>query len=325
MIEEERALASTGFVYHPRCVDHDTGAGHPECADRLRAIQQRLEEGGVLAELDVCQPEAAEERWILQVHERDYVERVARVCRSAPTTLDVSDVPVCPASGEIARLAAGGFLAAVDRVMDGSWNNGFVACRPPGHHAEHREAMGFCIFNNIAIAARYLRERHGLERVAIVDFDVHHGNGTQHTFEEDPAVLYASLHQYPHYPGTGAAKERGRGAGEGATLNCPLKPGTGDAEWQEALESQVLPALEEFRPQFLLVSAGFDAHAQDPLSMTRVTEAGFRAMTQGLLDVAARHCEGRLVATLEGGYHLEALASSVEAHLQELLRAPRRA
>ena len=179
--------------------------------------------------------------------------------------------------------------------------------------------MGFCLINHVAVAARFLRDAGHLERVAILDWDVHHGNGTQHLFERDPTVFYASLHQYPHYPGTGAADERGLGPGEGATLNCPMDAGSGDAEWLEALEQRVLPALEAFRPQFLLVSAGFDAHAADPLSGTRLSEEGYRRMTVAVADLAQRTAAGRLVSLLEGGYHLDALARSVEAHVAELL------
>jgi acetoin utilization deacetylase AcuC-like enzyme len=203
--------------------------------------------------------------------------------------------------------------------MDGVWANAFVACRPPGHHAEAREAMGFCLFNNVAVAAAHLRIRRGVERVAILDWDVHHGNGTQHIFEADPSVFYASLHQWPWYPGTGAADECGIGAGDGATLNCPMRAGTGDREWLHALETQVFPALEAFDPGFVLVSAGFDAHERDPLSHTRVTTDGFRRMTELAKALAASRCGGRLVSVLEGGYDLGALAESVEAHVAELL------
>src|SRR5262245_21934620 len=203
--------------------------------------------------------------------------------------------------------------------MDGTWANAFVACRPPGHHAERDEAMGFCLFNNVAVAAAHLRAAHGLARVAILDWDVHHGNGTQHTFEADPSVFYASLHQRPWYPGTGAADERGVGAGEGATLNCPQSAGTGDREWLRTLEMQVIPALERFAPEFVLVSAGFDAHERDPLSYTQVTTEGFRRMTEVVQAFAVSRCGGRVVSLLEGGYELQALADSVEAHVSTLL------
>jgi acetoin utilization deacetylase AcuC-like enzyme len=209
-------------------------------------------------------------------------------------------------------------VRAVDLVLDGVCDNAFVPARPPGHHAERAEAMGFCLFNNAAIAAAHLRLRRGLGRVAILDWDVHHGNGTQHLFEADPAVFYASLHQWPLYPGTGKADERGRDAGEGATLNAPQPPGAGDREWLAALDGTILPALEAFRPEFLVVSAGFDAHERDPLAQTRLSTEAFGRMTASALDLARRCCGGRLVSLLEGGYDLDALADSVAAHVAEL-------
>ena len=205
-------------------------------------------------------------------------------------------------------------------MQAGEWQNAFCAVRPPGHHAERERAMGFCLFNNVALAAAALRAS-GVERVAILDWDVHHGNGTQHLFERDPSIFYASLHQWPLYPGTGAAHERGVGAGEGATLNCPQPPGSGDAEWLDTLESRVLPELERFRPGFVLVSAGFDAHRLDPLSGTCLSEDGYRRMSARMLELARAHAGGRLVSVLEGGYHLSALAACVETHLGELVGA----
>ena len=202
--------------------------------------------------------------------------------------------------------------------MTESWNNAFVACRPPGHHAERDRAMGFCLYNHVAIAAEHLRRSHGLERVAILDWDVHHGNGTQHIFEKDPNVFYASLHQFPHYPGTGAASERGLADGEGATLNCPMDSGSGDSQWMASFESQIRPELEAFRPDFLLISAGFDAHRDDPLASCELTSAGFRELTRAALALAETSAKGRLVSLLEGGYDLTALADSALAHLEEL-------
>jgi acetoin utilization deacetylase AcuC-like enzyme len=313
-----RTAAPTGFVAHPRCQDHFAGPGHPERPERLAAILERLEQGGVGGELErLSAPPAALEH-LAAVHPRPYLAGVEAVCARGRALLDGGDTYVCDASYEAAVLASGGLIAAAERVIDGRWRNAFVAVRPPGHHAEEAQAMGFCLINHVAVVARYLRGPGRLERVAILDWDVHHGNGTQHLFESDPTVFYASLHQYPHYPGTGAASERGKGAGEGATLNCPLPAGSGDAEWIDALERQVLPAFEAFKPQFVLVSAGFDAHLQDPLSGTRVTEDGFRRMTRAVLELARSTAGGRVVALLEGGYQLGALARSVEAHLEEL-------
>jgi len=309
---------ATGFVFHPLSLHHLTGSDHPERPERVLAIQDRLRDGGVLAELEVLQPEPVETRWLREVHSPDYISRVEQACADGRPVVDSADTAISPGSWKAALLAAGGALQAVDRVMSGEWANGFVSCRPPGHHAEHNLAMGFCLFNNVAVAAAYLRARHGLDRVAIVDWDVHHGNGTQHIFEDDPSVFYASLHQWPLYPGTGRAQERGRGAGVGATLNCPMDPGAGDDAYLKVMEEQVLPALAKFAPQAILVSAGFDAHRDDPLSATMVTEEGYRRMSRLLLDLAADACQGRLVSMLEGGYDLRALAASVEIHVQEM-------
>ncbi len=248
--------------------------------------------------------------------------QVLAACERGRALLDDGDTYVSSESYEAAMRAAGAPLVACQRVLSGEWSNAFVAVRPPGHHAEESAAMGFCLFNNVAIAARWLLAR-GLVRVAVIDWDVHHGNGTQHIFERDPSVFYASLHQYPHYPGTGAASERGLGPGVGTTLNCPLAAGTGDREWNAAFEGQLLRELEQFQPEFLLVSAGFDAHHDDPLSGTRVTTDGFRAMSTLLTDFAASTCAGRIVSVLEGGYQLEALAASARAHVLELRRAAR--
>jgi acetoin utilization deacetylase AcuC-like enzyme len=313
---------ATGFVFHPLSLHHLTGSDHPERPERVLAIRDRLKDGGVLAELEQLQPEPVEIRWLHEVHQADYVRRVAKACADGRPVVDSADTAISPGSWQAALLAAGGALQAVDRVMSGEWVNGFVACRPPGHHAERNVAMGFCLFNNVAVAAAYLRAHHGLDRVAIVDWDVHHGNGTQHLFEGDPAVYYASLHQWPLYPGTGRAQERGRGAGVGTTLNCPMDPGAGDDAYLQAMEEQILPALEQFAPQAILVSAGFDAHRDDPLSATEVSGEGYRRMSRLVLELAAKTCEGRLVSLLEGGYDLRALAASVEIHIQEMRRCP---
>jgi acetoin utilization deacetylase AcuC-like enzyme len=306
-------MSATGFVHHPACLAHDPGHGHPERADRLRAIQARLGASGLADELEAIEARSAGDDELAAVHSREHVERVRRACRRGPAALD-GDTHVSPSSFEAAARAAGGVLEACERVLDGRWRNAFVAVRPPGHHAEHDRALGFCLFNNVAIAAAALRAR-GLARVAIVDWDVHHGNGTQHLFERDASVFYASLHEWPLYPGTGAASERGLGAGEGTTRNCPLPAGAGQREWLGALEREILPELEAFAPEFVLVSAGFDAHRLDPLASTNLTEHAYAEMSQRLLELATKTAQGRLVSVLEGGYHLEALASCVETHL----------
>lgn len=311
-------MPDTGFLTHPAFLAHDTGPAHAERAARLEVLEPHLAESGILAELDRRETQAISLEKLYDVHDADYVANAQQRIEAGATILDAGDTAVCPASWQAALLAAGGACDAVDLVQRGELKNAFLAARPPGHHAERGHAMGFCIFNNVAVAATHLLREHGLERVAIVDWDVHHGNGTQHTFEADPRVLFVSLHQFPHYPGTGAASERGRGDGEGTTLNVPMAAGEGDRDYLSAFESLVLPTLENFAPQFLLISAGFDAHERDPLSSTRVTEDGYREMTRLALQFAREHCGGRLVSLLEGGYDLEGLRNSVRVHLEEL-------
>ena len=246
------------------------------------------------------------------------MRRVEAAVAGGERLLDSMDTAICPESARVARLAVGSLVALCRRTVRGELAGGFAAIRPPGHHAERDLAMGFCLFDNVAIAARYLQEREGLERVLIVDWDVHHGNGTQHLFEDDPSVFFFSLHQWPLYPGTGARDERGRGAGLGATLNCPLPPGTGDAGFLAALTDDLVPAAERFRPQFVLLSAGFDAHRADPLAQLEVTTQAYGEATRIVREIARRHAEGRFVSTLEGGYDLDALGGSVVEHLRVL-------
>jgi acetoin utilization deacetylase AcuC-like enzyme len=314
-------MSSTGFVRSALFQRHDTGPGHPERAERAAAIERRLQAGGVLAELDVRDASRAAIVAVCRVHDADYVRRVESSIAAGARVLDEGDTRVSAESWAAALAAAGGAIDAADRVIAGEWKNAFVAARPPGHHAERDAAMGFCLFNNAAVAAQHARAEHGLERVAIVDWDVHHGNGTQHIFERDPHVFYASLHQWPLYPGTGLASERGIGEGEGATLNLPQPPHAGDREWLGAFESKLLPALEAFRPDLVIVSAGFDAHRDDPLAQTRLSDEAFRTLTRGVGEVARRHAGGRVLSLLEGGYDLDALARCVEAHVEELCSA----
>lgn len=313
--------ARTGLVTHALFHRHDTGPSHPERAARLAAIENRIEESGLARDTERLEAPSIDPLALAPVHDARYVARVEQAIARGARVLDQGDTRVSSDSWRAALCAAGGALAAVDRVVAGQWKNAFVAARPPGHHAERAEAMGFCLFNNAALAAHHLRTQLGLERVAILDWDVHHGNGTQHLFEEDPSVFYASLHQWPLYPGTGAAEERGTGAGEGATLNAPQPPGAGDREWLGALERTVLPALEAFRPQFFLISAGFDAHARDPLAQTQLSTDAYRRMTELVIELAQRTCAGRIVSLLEGGYDLQALAECAEAHVAALCAA----
>lgn len=297
------------------------GAGHPESPNRLRAIMQQLEESGTLTRVTNIEPRKSEDEWITQVHTPSYV---ASLNRHAPTSGRVAldpDTSMSPGSLHAAYLAAGGVLAGVDAVMAGQVNHVFCAVRPPGHHAEADRAMGFCLFNNVAIAARYVQKKYGLSRVLIVDWDVHHGNGTQHSFEDDPSVLFFSTHQYPHYPGTGRADEQGRGAGKGYTINVPMEAGEGDDEYRAIFYKALVPVADAFKPEFVVISAGFDAHKDDPLASMKLTEAGYADLTGIVAGIATRHAKGRILSSLEGGYNLAALAASVDAHVQALLKA----
>ena len=305
------------FVFHPACLEHNNGPGHPERPERIAAIRGRLERRGLLERLLLLTPEPCSLERIARVHPPSYIEAIRRACAQGPARLD-PDTGVVPASWAAALLAAGGALQACDAVVSGRARAAFVCLRPPGHHAEAARAMGFCLFNNAAVAARYLQEEHGLARVLIVDWDVHHGNGTQHLFEEDGSVFYFSTHQFPFYPGTGARGESGRGAGRGATLNVPLPAGSGDDEYLRVFREVLRPAIDRFAPDAVLISAGFDAHRADPLAAMDLTEDGYAGMTRVVREAAERHCGGRIVSLLEGGYDLEALGASVEAHLGAL-------
>jgi acetoin utilization deacetylase AcuC-like enzyme len=311
----------TALVTDPRYLAHQPGPDHPEQPIRLRAILDAVQSGDLGKRLISLKPRPATLDEVTAVHTRQYVQRIHDVCKAGGTYVDVPDSAVCPASYEVALLAAGGVLAACDAVMTRQVHNAFCAVRPPGHHAEADRAMGFCLLNNVAIAARYLQRRHGLHRVFILDWDVHHGNGTQHLFERDGSVMYCSLHEHPGflYPGTGYAWERGEGCGLGRILNLPMMPHAGDDEFRAAFLTRVLPTALAFGPQFVLVSAGFDAHGADPLATLDLTTEMFGWMTRQAKALARRCCQGRLVSVLEGGYDLDALKASVTAHLEALL------
>jgi acetoin utilization deacetylase AcuC-like enzyme len=314
-------MGKTGLVYHSAYLEHDMGTGHPESSHRLRAVMQHLEQSGTAARLAKIEPRRAENEWIEQIHAPRYV---AALNQHAPSRGRVSldpDTSMSPGSLPAAYLAAGGALAAVDAILAGAVEHVFCAVRPPGHHAEYDRAMGFCLFNNVAIAARYVQKRHGLPRVLIVDWDVHHGNGTQHSFEDDPSVLFFSTHQYPHYPGTGRATERGTGPGEGFTINVPMEAGEGDDEYRDIFQKTLVPAADVFKPDFVIISAGFDAHRDDPLASMRLTEQGYAELTAIVAGIAKRHAGHRILSCLEGGYNLTALAASVDHHIRALLDA----
>jgi len=307
-----------GFVYDDVYLEHQTGPGHVERPERLEAIVERLQESGLLAQLVRIEPQPAAREWIATVHAADYIQRLEKSCEGGVRYFDSLDTTISDRSYEAALVAAGGVLAAVDAVMEGKIHSAFCAVRPPGHHALEDRAMGFCLFNNVAIAARYLQKKHKLKKVLIVDWDVHHGNGTQATFYDDPTVLYFSVHQYPFYPGSGAEGERGDGKGLGLTINAPLPAGCGDDKYMEVFQERLKPAALKFQPDFVLVSAGFDAHEDDLLGGMRVTSEGFGRLTRVVKEIAGACCQGRIVSMLEGGYELEGLAESVEAHLRAL-------
>jgi len=301
---------------HPTSLEHDTGPGHPERIDRVRAVQDRLS-GPEFDDLIRRQAPRGSIWDIKRVHDDDYIQSVfAAVPEDGYGHLD-ADTVLSPNSGEAALYAVGGVCAAVDAVLAGEANNAFCALRPPGHHAERDRAMGFCLFNNIAIAAFHALEQNGIERVAVMDFDVHHGNGTQQAFWDHKNVFFASTHQMPCYPGTGAERERGK---YGNIVNAPLPPGSGGEDFRDAF-GFIRPALKDFAPDILLISAGFDAHAADPLAELNFHEPDYAWITDELLVIAAATAQGRVVSVLEGGYDLPALADSVAVHVKALMGA----
>ncbi|HWE04803.1 MAG TPA: histone deacetylase [Tepidisphaeraceae bacterium] len=323
-----------GFISSSHFIDHDTGPSHPERPDRLRAIATAVRKAGLLDTptpfpnfhmdfgsfpatevklLDLPAPAPADERWLRLVHPQRHIDRIRDLCDLGGGVLDDGDTPVSARSFEIAALAVGALLRACDAVIDGTVSRAFAAVRPPGHHAEADRPMGFCLLANVAIAARYLQRRHGMGKIAIVDFDVHHGNGTQAIFFADPGVLFISLHQSPEscWPGTGYASE----IGSGNILNIPMVPGSRDNDYLSAFHGRVLPAIDAFKPEMLLISAGFDAHRDDPLAQIDLDEECFGAMTKLLAQAARVDAGGRMVSALEGGYNLRALGRSVVSHL----------
>ena len=311
---------ATALGYDETFLRHRTGM-HPERPARLTSIVETLKREGLWEQLAAVRERVAPDDWIREIHAQEYVERLERSCQEGLPFIDCPDSAICADSYEVARAAVSVVLAACDMIMAGEVENGFCAVRPPGHHAERDRSMGFCLFNNVAIAARYLQKRHGVKRVVILDWDVHHGNGTQHVFERDDTVFYCSLHQHPAtlYPGTGWPGEVGEGPGRGFTLNLPLAPGAGDEEFLEGYRTSFLPAAADFLPGFLLVSAGFDGHRKDPLAQLNLTEEGYGRMTEGNKGWARQQCGGRLLSVLEGGYQLGALSSCVATHVRALM------
>jgi acetoin utilization deacetylase AcuC-like enzyme len=307
---------TTALYTHAAFLQHDTGPGHPERIQRLAAVLQAVK-GEAFSDIVWREAPSAAIAQIERVHDADYVRRaLASVPEKGWVQLD-GDTVMSPGSGEAALRAAGAVAAAVGAVLGGEFKNAFCAVRPPGHHAERDVAMGFCIFNNVAIGAAEARAVHGLNRVAVMDFDVHHGNGTQHMFDHDPGLFFASTHQMPLYPGTGARGERG----VGNIVNAPLPPGAGSEEFRAAMETIVLPAIESFQPELILISAGFDAHRRDPLASLEFEAEDYHWATARLCALAESCCGGRVVSTLEGGYDLAALGESAAAHLAALREA----
>lgn len=300
-------MSKTAIIYSDTYLKHDTG-GHVEHVNRLRSIKQELENAPFAGELDWIAPREATLDEIGLIHEQGYVSSVKNACsRVSGISYLNPDTAISKESYDVALLAAGGVLTGIEKALNGEFKSFFAAVRPPGHHAEYDESLGFCLFNNIAIGARYAVEKHGLERVMIFDWDVHHGNGTQHSLYADSSVFFSSFHQFPHYPGTGRHTDFGHGAGVGYTLNFPMRSGSGDADYVRLMKEVLVPVIRKFNPQLLLVSAGFDAHEDDPLSGIMLTSGCYGAMTRILMDAA--DCPIGLV--LEGGYNLRALADSV--------------
>jgi acetoin utilization deacetylase AcuC-like enzyme len=307
---------STLYITHPACLNHLTPSGHPERPDRLRAIDRVLEHERFQTLARVAAPEASIDD-IALCHPRDFIEEIAAAVPKEGMVRIDADTSMSPGSFVAALRAIGGALYAVDEVMTGKAPNAFCAMRPPGHHAETVRPMGFCFFNSAAIAARHAQKKHGAERVAIVDFDVHHGNGTQEIFWSDPSVMYCSTHEMPLYPGTGARSERGE---HNTIVNAPLRAGDAGEAFRAAFEQAILPRLREFGPDLVVISAGFDAHLRDPLANLNLVEADYAWVTQKLMEIADAKANGRVVSLLEGGYDLQGLAASVAAHVTALMR-----
>lgn len=314
-------MKRTGFLYDERYLLHDTGPNHPESPERLKAIYQGIKQAGLLPNLTLIQAMRADLEWIETVHSKNYIKRFEAACRSGNSTFDSPDNQMCAETFETALLAVGGVLDTVRQVMTGQIDNVFCAVRPPGHHAEREFAMGFCYFNNVAIAARYLQAEWAIQRVGIVDFDVHHGNGTQHIFEEDPTVFYYSIHQHPTFafPGTGRVFETGEGEGVGTIRNYPVLPGHGDKEYQGLVERDLMPVMEAFSPEVILVSAGFDAHVDDDMSDIQLSTEGFSRIMQRIVALAQHCSNGRLISVLEGGYCIKRLPELAVNHVKILL------
>lgn len=314
-------MKKTGLLYDERYLLHDTGPYHPEVPERIQAIYKGIKEANLLPQIRTIKAAFPDLRWIETVHDKKYIHRFEQACRSGQGLFDSRDNQICPETYVTALLAAGGVIEAARLVMAGHIDNVFCAVRPPGHHAERDKAMGFCYFNNVAIAARYVQIEWGVRRVGIVDIDVHHGNGTQHIFEQDASVFYYSIHQHPTfaYPGTGREFDVGINGGTGFTKNSPVLPNNGDEEYRRLIEKDLLPEFEKFRPEVIIVSTGFDAHADDELSIMDVSTEGYSWIMKKIVELAEKYANGRLISVLEGGYCLERLPELAGNHVEILL------
>ena len=314
---------ATGLAYSPNFLKHLTGSGHPERPHRLTAIYDRLQAQGLLDQMTPISFAPADAEQIMLVHTSQYIQRVAAHCRDGAAFIDSPDSAICAESYDVALLAAGAVLSATDAIMDNRLDNALCLVRPPGHHAEADRSMGFCLFNNVAIAARHLQQNHNLQKILIIDWDVHHGNGTQHTFESDPGVFYASLHQSPAscYPGTGWPREKGIGPATGTTLNITFEPGATDDDYRTSFGEILEPAIKSFQPQFILASSGFDAHEDDPLASLCLSDEAFRFLIERTCALAQSFANGRLLVALEGGYNLDVLAQGVACQARTLIQA----
>ncbi len=317
-------MNKTGFLYDDRYKLHLTGDYHPEVPERLSRVYRGIQEAGLLVRLIPIEASRADMKWIELVHDGRYIQRFEAACLSGKQMFDSPDNQMCFDTYETAILAVGGILDVARRLMEAELDNAFCAVRPPGHHAEVAKAMGFCYFNNVAIAARYLQNQWGIQRVGIIDFDVHHGNGTQHIFEQDPTVFYYSIHEHPSfaYPGTGREFECGQNSGHGFTKNSPVLPGQGDDEYKRLIQKDLIPSFDKFKPEVILVSVGFDAHEDDDMSGVNLSTTGYSWIMQRIVELGRQHARGRIISVLEGGYCLSRLPELAANHVEILLNAP---